>query len=89
MNLPKHNCELSLTHNEHKSYSQDLKYFIVNRHLHKYFDNGLAVEKAIQTDSIWVLQWYPDTPVGSHIIAAPTLEEVLKLAELVEKAEEQ
>ncbi|KPH66369.1 hypothetical protein ADT71_06765 [Novosphingobium sp. ST904] len=29
--------------------------------------------KAIATNSMWMLQWYPDTPIGSYTIAASTL----------------
>ena len=28
---------------------------------------------AIATNSMWELQWYPQTPVGSHLIAASSL----------------
>ena len=30
-------------------------------------------EKAIRTNSVWRLQWYPDTPVGFHAIQASSL----------------
>lgn len=29
--------------------------------------------RAIEANSVWMLQWYPDTPIGSHTIAASTL----------------
>jgi hypothetical protein len=32
--------------------------------------------KAVAEDSAWVLQWYPDTPIGSYILAASTLEAI-------------
>jgi hypothetical protein len=32
--------------------------------------------KAVAEDSVWVLQWYPDTPIGSYIVAASTLEAI-------------
>lgn len=34
-----------------------------------------AEEKAlaVEMNSVWMLQWYPDTPIGSHTIAASTL----------------
>ena len=31
-------------------------------------------EKAIKEDSVWTVQWYPHTPVGSHRFSASTLE---------------
>lgn len=30
-------------------------------------------EKGIATNSMWQLQWYPDTPIGSYTIAASSL----------------
>lgn len=36
--------------------------------------------RAIETDDVWVMQWYPATPVGFHMIAAPTLGELLAFA---------
>lgn len=37
-------------------------------------------ELAIQGNSMWVLHWYPDTPVGSYSLAASTLEAVVRAA---------
>ena len=33
--------------------------------------------KAAKTNSMWELQWYPDTPVGSYSVAASSLEALL------------
>ena len=30
-------------------------------------------QECCNTNSIWTLQWYPDTPVGFYSISAPTL----------------
>ena len=30
-------------------------------------------QECIDTNSIWVLHWYPDTPIGSYTLSAPTL----------------
>lgn len=35
-------------------------------------------EKAVRENSIWVVQWYPRTPRGSHCIGASTLEACLR-----------
>lgn len=32
------------------------------------------LEKMLATDELWVVRWYPDTPVGFHQVAASTLE---------------
>lgn len=39
--------------------------------------------KAITTNSVWTLQWYPDTPVGFYVLTASSLEAVLAAAEKV------
>jgi hypothetical protein len=36
--------------------------------------------ECLRTDSLWVLQWYPNTPIGFYRVAGPTLERVLELA---------
>jgi hypothetical protein len=35
-------------------------------------------QRAIDTDSVWIAQWYPDTPIGFYHIAAPTLAELMQ-----------
>lgn len=37
-------------------------------------------EKAMETDSVWTLQWYPDTPVGFYQLAASSLDAVIRAA---------
>lgn len=78
MKLPDHKCGLFLTHNEHRNYYESAEKFIVDREL--VFADEDAKARAIATDEIWELQWYPDTPIGSYTVAAPTLDEVLALA---------
>ena len=77
MKLPKHKCELSITHNEHKSY-----YLSVKEYLHEGDDiDWQSLEhkqRAIETDEIWQMRWYPETPVGFYSACAPTLEELLE-----------
>ena len=34
-------------------------------------------QKAIDTDSVWTLQWYPDTPVGFYAVAASSLKAIV------------
>lgn len=36
--------------------------------------------KALESNSVWRLQYYPDTPVGSYVILASTLEACMKCA---------
>ena len=36
--------------------------------------SAAEMKKAMATNSMWRLQWYPETPVGSHSIQASSLE---------------
>lgn len=80
MKLPEHKCGLYLTHNEHRDLYQKLEKWIVDNDATEDFADDAARQRAIETDECWVLQWYPDTPVGFCRVAAPTLEEALALA---------
>ena len=70
--LPEHKCGLHLSHNEHRDVYETVEQF---------YDPGDFVSeeewlKAIKEDSVWVLQWYPNTPIGFNRIAASTLEAI-------------
>ena len=70
--LPKHKCGLHLNHNEHRNYYQTVE--------ECYDPEDFVSEdewlKAIKEDSVWVLQWYPNTPIGFARVAASTLEAI-------------
>lgn len=76
--FPPHKCGLHLAHNENRNY-----YETVGEYLSGDTQSGPAWEtadhakRAIETNEIWELTWYPDTPVGSHRIAAPTFGELM------------
>lgn len=84
MNLPQHKCGLTLEHNDHRNTYDEVGQYIVDRDL--VFKDDEARNRAIATDEIWVLHWYPDTPVGFYEVAAPTLDELLTFASEVEHA---
>ena len=75
--LPKHECGLYLTHNEHKDVYETIEQFYEPED----FISPQEWEKAISENSVWVLQWYPNTPVGFNRIAASTLEAIKKTIE--------
>lgn len=90
MNLPKHACALFLTHNEHLSYYETVEQWADMRYGSEgcpLFISEEAKAKCIATNDCWMLQWYPETPVGYHRIAAPTLEELLAFAAEIERQE--
>lgn len=80
MEFPQHKCSLTLTHNDHRDYYQSAEDWIEENSDRLNWESDDAKGRAIETDSIWTLQWYPDTPIGFYCVAAPTLEEVLALA---------
>jgi len=80
LTFPEHKCGLFLSHNEHRGYYQKLPEFIEDSNMADDFESPEAMNRSIETDECWVLQWYPDTPVGFIRVAAPTLDECLELA---------
>jgi len=83
MKFPKHEAGLSLKHNEHHELYEKIAGYIEERR--DYFDDDVwatqtSKQRAIETDSLWVLHWYPNSPVGFNVVAGATLEEVLKRA---------
>lgn len=83
MKLPRHDISLTLTHNDHKSVYQTVLQSIESQD-HGYSDDCWVSpeqkRKAIETNDCWMIQWYPDTPVGFYILAAADLDVLLKAA---------
>lgn len=78
--FPKH-IELHLQHNPHVA-----SYHTVQKELERnpgyYGDDDSWVSesqklKAFETQSFWLMHWYPTTPVGFNIMMACDLEELL------------
>lgn len=88
--LPKHEAGLSLQHNEHRSYYDSIEKWeaAANHGDADPVDFGwVSVEqrqKAIETDSVWELRWYPRTPVGFIRLIACDLDVLLDAAAKVE-----
>jgi hypothetical protein len=79
MKLPEHKCGLHLEHNVHKNYHESASEWI-EKNDHYTWKGDESKQAAIESDSVWTLQWYPHTPIGFYAVAAPTLEELLALA---------
>lgn len=91
MNLPSHPYGLMLGHNDHKGdylTAADVVAEWDSCHWAPFWPSEEAKQRAVATDEIWTLRWYPYTPVGQLYIAAPTLEELLAFAEIHAKTEE-
>jgi hypothetical protein len=76
--LPEHKCHLNLLHNQHRVYYESAAEYALR--FPESWKDEEAKQRAITTDEIWELQWYPNTPVGFNHVLAPTLAELLELA---------
>lgn len=85
MKLPDHKCALYLGHNDHRNVYETVEQWLDDRDDLYGWPSAEAMQRAIATDEVWTLQWYPDTPIGFHAIAAPTLGELLEYAATIEK----
>jgi hypothetical protein len=70
--LPEHKCGLHLSHNEHRDVYETIEQFYNAED----FISTEEWRKAVAEDSVWVLHWYPNTPIGFNRIAASTLEAI-------------
>jgi hypothetical protein len=77
--LPKHNGELCITHNEHKSNYQTVKEY-VGEHGPDFWASHEEMHKAINCNEMWSILWYPDTPVAFCKVSAATFEVALEIA---------
>jgi hypothetical protein len=81
--FPEHKCSLTLTHNPQRDeYMTAAQYIAEDDTRECPFDwvSPEQKQKAIDTDEIWELMWYPITPIGSHMLAAADLEVLLERA---------
>lgn len=94
--FPAHKAELSLIHNAHLNYRETILEWESNlKSCCNAKDDDLLWDwvsleqrdKAIATDSVWVLQWYPQNPVSSYRLLACDLDVLLAEAKSVEKDE--
>ena len=84
MKFPPHKASLYLTHNEHLSNYETVAQAIEDG------DFGMRdwvseeqKQKAIAANDCWILQWYPDTPIGFYVRAAADLDVLLEAANAV------
>lgn len=80
MKFPDHKCALFLTHNEYKSYYETIEDVLEQQEFSGVNDwvSEEQRQKFKETGEIWVLQWYPDTPIGSCIAIASDLDALLE-----------
>ncbi len=73
---------LTLTHNDHKGSYETVEEHLLNADEDDCWVSDEQRTKAIATDSVWRLQWYPDTPVGFCVLLAADLEVLLEAVAL-------
>ncbi|MBB3386024.1 MULTISPECIES: hypothetical protein [unclassified Rhizobium] len=76
-----HTC-FHLTFNDEHSinYETAAEYFSGNPDWDRGWISPEEREKAITTNSVWTLQWYPETPIGFHIVRASSAAAVIAAA---------
>jgi hypothetical protein len=81
MKFPAHKASMHLTHNDHLSVYETVKDRIERN---SWYEDGWVSEeqkaKAIETNELWELQWYPETPVGFCKLFAADLDVLLAAA---------
>ena len=86
--LPRHEGSLTIEHNPHKDNYETAKEYLEDDIAGPGKDDFATDEqcqRAIDTNELWTVHWYPDTPVGFYEVVAPTLEEALEFARTAEK----
>lgn len=79
--FPMHKASMTITHNPHKDSYQSAQDWIIENesdieHLYEWISDEER-QLAIDTDSIWTIQVYPNTPIGFYAYAASTFETLL------------
>jgi hypothetical protein len=70
--LPAHDAELMLNHNPHLNVYETVEGWTSDFDREDWV-SPVEKQKAIATNELWVLQWYPNTPIGFNRIAAASL----------------
>lgn len=79
--LPKHEASLHITHNQHKSYYEMIDEYIDDQNISdEDWATPSSKQRAIETNSLWELQWYPITPIGFCRVLGSNLKEVMAKA---------
>jgi hypothetical protein len=80
MQFPRHAASLHLTHNQHKAYYETVETYVSHMCCPPDCVSDEQRDKALATQELWELQWYPDTPIGSYAIYGADLDTVLDKA---------
>jgi len=76
--LPEYKVSMSIEHNEHKSYYETVESYLGNMSCEPDFVSPEEKQKAIDSNELWTLRWYPDTPISFFIVAASTFNALME-----------
>ena len=79
--LPDEEGGLYLEHNPHHGVYEPLAEYAASRWEDPADDPWVSPEdkeRAIATDNVWMLQWYPTTPIGFNVVVASDLVVLLR-----------
>ncbi len=75
--LPAHKGALTIEHNPHKTFYDTVKEYTSSPGFEDLWVSDIECQRAIETDELWCLTWYPDSPVGHCTIFGATLASVM------------
>jgi hypothetical protein len=85
MKFPRHDCSLTLAHNAHRDVYNTLAQACDERDslYDPWYDAEAWIseeqrQKAIATNEVWTLHWYPNSPVGFHHCHAADLDALME-----------
>lgn len=85
--FPPHLVCASIEHNDHKGVYQSIEDYVQDESEHMdypvRFESAEHFRRSVETDELWAVRWYPNTPVGFCIVYAPTLDEAIAYAKKV------
>ena len=88
--LPFHKCGFYLEHNPQKDVHETVKQHDAARGMGGIVGDWVSEQerlKAIESDELWSVQWYPQTPIGFNALAAYSLGALLKAVSEFEDAD--
>jgi hypothetical protein len=76
---PRH-IHLAIDHQPHAVMYMTVAEWLEDRDTEHVDINDADREEMLRTGEVWVVTWYPDTPVGFNSVAAATLDRALEIA---------
>ena len=68
---------LTISFNDHAAVYEPVAEWVADEANRLYWVSDEERQKAIATDSVWVCQWYPRTPVGFRTLAASSFDALM------------